>query len=107
MGAIVALVLASAATAMAVPYALQTANYEGDWSTNPPNLLPPRGWQSQLWGAAAIVGLLALGFAIYQLWPPKASLRLAVLLARAALILAILGACVWAFPVCIGASAGL
>jgi hypothetical protein len=101
-GAIAALVLAFAATAMTVPYVLLSWNYYGF-----PGDDPPSGWQQKLWGSAAIIGLLSLGFGIYQLWPPKADSRLAVIVSKVALILAILGACVWSLPVCAEAASGL
>jgi hypothetical protein len=69
--------------------------------------LPPAGWQKTLWIAAFAVGSFSfvLSLTIYR--ERKRMSRSGIRVAVLALIVCIVGASVWVFPVCVEASTGL
>lgn len=102
--------LALAGAAMALPYAVQTWSFEGEYdpATGIEHALPPAGWQKTLWSAAIVVGLFSLALALFGwLGEMRRSSRSGRRVAMLALIIALFGASVWAFPVCVEASTGL
>jgi hypothetical protein len=96
--ALVALLLAVAGLALALPYSYFTWNY---WSD--PHDVPPTTWRNGLWGIAAFIGVSSLVLAILAL--RQVGKRRG--LSKLALGLAFAGACVWAMPVCAEAGTGL
>lgn len=105
-----ALILALAATAMAIPYLVQASGYESlpDPTTGLPSYLPPDGWQRSLWRLAFAVGISSFVLSLMRHTQERQrGARSGVRLARYALAVGILGACVWALPVCVEASTGL
>jgi hypothetical protein len=102
--------LALAGAAMALPYAVQTWSFEGEYdpATGIEHFLPPAGWQKTLWSAAFVVGLFSLALGLFR-WrgEMRRSSRSGRRVAMLTLIIALLGALVWVFPACVEASAGL
>jgi len=98
-----ALFLTLAAVGMAFPQLVESLSWPAD-----PEFSPPPGWQLDLWVGAIFVGatsfLLAVKRRFGESRPRSPSGRR---LATITLVVATVGACVWAFPGCIVAGNGL
>jgi len=89
---------------MAVPYVFQG----GDASPNVPGGWAPPGWQSDLWTAAFFLGLTSFVLALVtDRHEYRRGSSSGQGIAALAIVLAIVGAFVWALPVVLEAGSGL
>jgi cytochrome bd-type quinol oxidase subunit 2 len=107
---LVASFLALAGLGMALPYAVQTWNFEGEYDRklDLEHYLPPAGWQKTLWIAAFAVGSFSLVLALFGwIGEMRRNSRSGRRVAMLTLIIVLLGTSVWLFPACVEASTGL
>jgi hypothetical protein len=97
------LALAVLGTAMALPYAGLSTSYYAE-----PGDYPPYGWEAKLYYLALLVGPSALLIGrMRQKRERDGRSRADEKVAKGTIVIALVGACVWAFPACLDASSGM